>query len=113
MQRRENLELVSDIRRSIDEKPMLPIQTDSDTRLRARGNEAGARSLAVLARAIPLRQPAACRGAKNADANSDSGVLAGSLGRVGRALHRDAHFLDLGLDPLLFDFRGFHDRRKS
>src|SRR2546427_6389924 len=57
------------IGRSVDEKPSLSVASDRDARLCLRCNFSAARSDAVRARTVPLRQATARRAPENTDTN--------------------------------------------
>ena len=68
--RRERLELLTRVGRGVDEKPRPVVPADRQRGLRARSRaHAGARGLARLAMAVPLREPSAGGRAENTNAH--------------------------------------------
>src|SRR5438046_779237 len=81
LQLRRNLDLSRQIRRCIDQEPApkaFGIAIDGDAPMSLRRNVARARSDAVCAGAIPLRQAAAGCAAENTDANQLAKAFAAS-----------------------------------
>src|SRR5206468_1036409 len=71
MQRGKAFDLVPDVGRGVEQKPEAAVRADGQRILRARAQlrVAGADPLAIRTAAIPLRKPAAGRGAQDAQSH--------------------------------------------
>jgi len=72
MKRGKSLDLSAQIRRGVDEEPVLPIGADGYAGLRAGRDGSLPGGAAIGARTVPLRQAAACRRSKESNVNSAS-----------------------------------------
>ena len=88
LQLRGALDLPRQIGRSIDQEPAIIVAGNRDARLGLRRNFSSARGAAVRAGTIPLREAAARRTSKNADANRSTLARSNRAGVAG-ALEKD------------------------
>ena len=108
-QRSESLDLLTQIRRCIDQKPLLPIGTNRDARLGSCRDPSLACGQAIGARTIPLRQPTAGRRAKQTNANcSLLPDVRSERTRVAGALKENHDVFDARFDPALLGSGYFH-----